>query len=180
MSRWGWGLALVLWLAGCATPVEVDYDTGRDFSQLRRYAWLEPTADEQRRDPVLYNSLTEKRIHQAVDRLLSSRGFQRSDRSAADFLVTYHLKVEQRIESDRVGVGVGYGWPHWGMMGTTGTDIYQYDEETVTVDVLDARSRELLWRGSLSEAVERQLSPKEREGRILRQMHEILAGFPPR
>ena len=170
----------VLLLAGCATPIEVDYDTQRDFTRLHTYAWLNPPAELRRQDPVLYNSLTENRIRNAGDRILTARGLRRADPAAADCLVTYHLNVEQRIESDHFGYGFGYGWDHYGMMAGTGNDIRQYEEETLMVDLLDAHSRELLWRGAITEPRDRYLSPKEREARILRQMHEILAKYPPK
>lgn len=176
----GLSLCLSLLLAACAVPVEVDYDTGRDFSRLKNYAWLPMTAEQQRQDPVIYNTLTDKRMRQSVDRLLAAKGFRRVEFASADFLVTYHLKVEQKLESEPFSYGVGYGWGHSGMVMGGGRDIYQYEEERVLVDMLDPRSRELLWRGGVSEETDRYASPREREGRILRQMHEVLASFPPR
>lgn len=172
-------LVLLLWLQGCAVPVEVDYDTHRDFSQLKDYAWLPFSVEQQRQDPVLYNTLTDKRMRQSIDRVLAAKGFRCVNVSEADFLLTYHLKVEQKLESDRFGYGFGYGWDRYGVMAGTGRDIYQYEEERVLVDVLDARSRELLWRGGVSEELDRYASPREREGRVLRQVHEILTQFPP-
>ncbi len=99
-------LVLLLWLQGCAVPVEVDYDTYRDFSQLKNYAWLPFSVEQQRQDPVLYNTLTDKRMRQSIDRVLATKGFRRVNASDADFLLTYHLKVEQKLESDRFGYGL--------------------------------------------------------------------------
>jgi (2Fe-2S) ferredoxin len=170
----------LIMLAGCATPVDIDYDTARDFSRLHGYAWVQPPARQREQDPVLYNTLTDRRVHESVDRLLAARGYRRVDPASADFLVTYHLNTGKRLESDRFGYGYGYGWSNSGVMVGSGRDVYEVEEETLTVDMLDGRTRELIWRGALTERLDRYLTPQERTGKTLRQIREILMTYPPR
>ena len=173
------GMALLLLLSACETPVEVDYDTGRDFSRLRGYAWS-VEGQPAKQDPVLYNALTDKRVRQSADRVLAARGFHRVDPANADFLVTYHLGVEKKLDTTNVGVGVGYGWSHSSVMMGDGLDIDQYEEESLLIDVLDSRTRELLWRGGIREPLDRYMTAQERTAHIHKQVVDILTKFPPR
>lgn len=172
-------VALLLLLNACETPIEVDYDTGHDFSHLRDYAWR---VDEQpaKQDPVLYNALTDKRVRQSADTVLAARGFQRVDPASADFLITYHLGIEKKLDTSRVGFGVGYGWSHSSAMMGDGLDIDQYEEESLLIDVLDGRTRELLWRGGIREPLDRYLTAQERTAHIHKWVVDILMKFPPR
>lgn len=171
-------VALVLLLTACATPIEVDYDTARDFSRLRGYAWG-AEAPSAKQDPVLYNALTDKRVRQSADNVLTARGFQRVDPASADFLVTYHLGIEKKLDTSRVGLGVGYGWSNSSVMMGDGLDIEQYEEESLLIDVLDARTRALIWRGGIREPLDRYLTAQERTAHIHKQVVDILMKFPP-
>ena len=62
------GLAALL-LAGCSTvSTTVDYDHNTDFGRYRTYSW---------RDGHPTNPIADRRIKDAVDRVLSSRGLTR-------------------------------------------------------------------------------------------------------
>ncbi len=67
----------VLALAGCATmQVRTDYDPDVSFTQLQTYTWVDQVTDASG-GPALNSPLLEKRIRQAVDRALTSRGYEK-------------------------------------------------------------------------------------------------------
>lgn len=181
------GLGIVaITLAACAgTRVATDHDPGADFARLQTFAWLEPERT-QVEDPVLDSGLLTRKVEHAVAQTLLDRGYARTDSAAdADFLVTYHTASRERLR-DRggfsLGVGIGRGWHH-GYRGSVffGDHHYfprieSYQEGTLIIDVLDARSRELIWRGWVRNTVDTRNYADEA---IAAAVQEILDRFPP-
>jgi hypothetical protein len=188
MSRntlWIVAALAALLFQGCTTgtQVRVDYDQKEDFQSLRSYAWAPMTAEE--RQEKSRNSLTHERIQSAIDAHLAARGFQKVGEDQADFLVTHTVALESRTQVQttqmsvgygrygaRGGVGVGYGMP---LESTT----YQYKVGTLIIDIIDARQKRLVWRGSGERTVSEDLSPEKRTEVINTTVNEVLSRFPP-
>ena len=176
---------IALLVQGCATGarVRVDYDLKEDFQRLRSYAWAPMTAEEQQEKSR--NSLTHERIQSAIDAHLAARGFRKVDEAQADFLVTHTVTVESRTQvyDSRMsvgygrygaggGVGIGYGFP-------VETTVYQYKVGTLVIDIIDARQKRLVWRGSGERTLDEVKTPEKRTEIINATVNEILGRFPP-
>jgi hypothetical protein len=99
-------------------------------------------------DPMLVNSVTNRALRSALSQGFEARGYVQND-SAPDFVVAYYAAASHTL--DVMAWDYGYPWrPHWWRGWDTHADrlMTEYVEGTVIVDVLDARSHELLWRGS--------------------------------
>jgi hypothetical protein len=123
--------------AGCG-PLNVHSytETGATLN-FRTYAWAVeesvPTGD-----PRLDNNrFFSERVRASVDRELAARGFEKTPVSP-DLLLHYHASLTQAIEiaspSDR--------FEHCQNCGTS-----VYDAGTLVIDLVDARSSRLVWRG---------------------------------
>jgi hypothetical protein len=170
---------LVLFGIGCTTiPVAVDFDTGTDFATFQTYAWLPNDAD-MRTNPRLHNDLLDARVRRSMDAALQSRGFRKVEEAEADFLVTYYLGVESRIDVRTVHSTFSYSRRGWG--GTMGTDtrVRQYDRGTMLIDVLHPGERRLVWRGSASSRVTQTNDLDRRQRQIDQAVESILKRFPP-
>lgn len=172
-------------LAACAgSRVATDYDPNASFAPLETFAWLEPVRDEVE-DPLLDSPLLNRKVERAVADALLARGYSRVDAPAdADFLVTYHTASRERLR-DRggfsIGLGFGHGWHHGHSAMFLGPQHYfprieGYQEGTLMIDVLDARSRDLLWRGWIRNTVDPSNYSDEAVDAAVR---EILDRFPP-
>jgi hypothetical protein len=62
---------------------------------------------------------------------------------------------------------------------TTISDVQPYHEGTLTIDIVDAASRQLIWQASAAADVEQSLGPEERDARINNVVRAMLAHFPP-
>jgi hypothetical protein len=180
------GVALsVLLVQACATGarVQVDYDSKQNFQTLHSYAWAQTTDDAQR--PKARDSLTEERVHSAVDAHLAARGYKKVDTAQADFLVTYAITVEQRtnVNQSQVGVGFGrYGGSSaigFGYSFPVGSTNEPYAVGSLIIDILDAKQKRLLWRGIGEQTLDAEQSPENRTTRINTTVNEILSSFPP-
>lgn len=170
-------------LLGCSTVrVSYDYDTSVDFSAMRTFAWQKDTqaktGDIRIDDPFL-----DQRIRTAVEQALQSNGYQKTDRSSADFLIGYQVGIQQKIKSDDFQTGIGYGVGRRGRYGTigirSGVQVQSYDEGMLIIDVLDPENNALLWRGKGTDTLSDHGGQEEKTKKINEAVEKILTQFPP-
>lgn len=163
---------------GCSSiRVVTDFDPDTEFSGFEEYAWLPDERPEG--DPRLHNDLVDAVVRRSVDRTLSERGFRKVPLASANFLVTYYLGLETRIDVQTVHSSFRYSRRGWS--GSVGTDtrVRQYERGTLLVDVLDPSSRRLVWRGSADSRVGSRTDPARRDQQIDDAVRRILDRFPP-
>jgi len=153
----------------CAVrSVHANLEPGVNLSAYRAYDWA-PVARRATGDPRLdNNTIVEQRIRQAVERELAPRGFERDASGAADLSVHYHVSVEERVDIANVEP----------LEPCESCRPFVYDAGTLVIDLVDARTGKLLWRGwsegNVSGIIENQRWMEERiddaVARILRQL----------
>ena len=142
-----------------ASPVhaqkpQIQWDKEYDFSKVKTFKWQPPSA------PSLEDSnpFMHKFIESSIETELQNVGFTKTD-GDPDVYVTYHGSVDTEVQlrSTSFGYGVGsYGMGGWGMSGYslgnqhTTTREVQTKKGTLVVDVVDAKEKQLVWRGTAS------------------------------
>ncbi len=171
-------LFFCLALAGCSSKPYTDYDTGYDFTGVQRYQ-LESGVDEQQ-------ALMDPRIASAINAELQTRGLVTAEnRANADVVVRYSLAAEEKPNSSRVSIGLGsgsYGGRGGASIGGSvsapiGQSMLLYN--VIRIDILDAGSEKLIWRGSDSFEVKGKADAEALSGATEAVVARILAGFPP-
>lgn len=177
-------------LAGCSTmEVNYDFDPKADFAGLKTYEWLKerqkPTGDPR----IDGNSILQNRIHEAVDTELAARGFRKVT-SDPDFLVAYHVSLDRRRSVQTLNSYYGYG-PGWGYgygsayrpgywSGSPETYVYEYEEGTLILDIVDPNNKELMWRGSAQDEVHFKSTPEKDQTQLSEAVQTMLENFPPK
>jgi hypothetical protein len=130
-------------LAGCATMnITSHLERGVDFARYRTYAWG-PTDARPTGDPRLdSNPFFKDRLEGAVERSLTAKRFEKSTSTTPDLLIHYHANITQRFEVNTVDRDRGYCSDD--CEPTAG----EYDEGTLVLDMVDARTNKVVWRGS--------------------------------
>ena len=165
-------------LGACSgMKITTDYnpETAPNFSAYQTYAWLPQPI---RRDARVYNAITEDQVRRAVDNSLSAGGYRKLTSGAPDFLVAWTAAIEGKVDVTMVNGYYGYGYRGWGAWSAEPM-VREYDEGTLILDVIDAESRELVWRGVAQAKVSQNSSPDQRGRRINEAVGKILANFPP-
>lgn len=140
--------AAVVLVVGCSsTTVSTDFDRQADFSQYRTFAWYEHGDDGRPREQP--NQIVDGRIRRAIAQSLIDRGLTQAAPGSADLLVTYYVGLDRELRMYSTGYGYGY-WYGWGGYRT---DVYEYVEGTLVVDLIDAAKDQLVWRGTLTKAL---------------------------
>jgi hypothetical protein len=167
---------LVASAVGCSSPqVGYDYDRRANFTQYHTYAWV-ADVQETTGDRRLDNSLVDARIRSAIDSTLGKKGYRPARGGSADFFVAYHAGVKDMMKGASTQNYIG---DRAQGTFTTISDIQPYHEGTLTIDVMDASSRQLIWQASAKADVDESLGPKQRDARVESIVGAMLSHFPP-
>jgi hypothetical protein len=119
-------------VAASAQTVTSTYDREYGLSKLGTYRFV--AEEREKSDPLASNTLTERKIKDALDEELQDSGRHAPPEGAdPDFLVAFHAKAEEKL--DERGAGPGYV------------------KGTLIVDFYDAKTKRLVWRGIATGAV---------------------------
>ena len=115
--------------------VSVNYNHSQSFSQYHTYAWGSNNANQ------IQNSILAQVAQQDIDTAMVGKGFQKVQESQKpDLVLTANGGMRQQTSYSAWGMrGIGGG------MG--GITPQQNVEATMIVDMFDARSQSLVWRG---------------------------------
>jgi hypothetical protein len=175
-------LVTLLLLQACVTPPNVrsEYDHGADFSRYKTFNFVSPLTT----DKLGYSSLLTQQLKSAVSMQLENRGYQLDP--SPDLLVNFSGRLQEKtsIESSPTPYNGGYygyragaygAWPGYAM----GSDVYtvNYTEGTLNVDLIDARTMQMVWEGiTVGEVKQKHL--KDREATINKAVDNIFAKYP--
>jgi hypothetical protein len=180
MSRKRARALLTLLLVGAAVTawakVITDHDPDVDFSAYSTYAWMprEHSADTELPDHLRI------RLQRVSEEVLGSKGFEPAPAPPqTDLLLTYYLGLdsELRIETVAYGAASPWGYGYWGGSSYGYTQVRQYTEGTLVLDIVDARTHQLVWTGRLEKTIQSANPPGDR---IERAVKKLLKDFPPK
>jgi hypothetical protein len=153
---------------GCSSiSVNYDYDHSADFSGYESFAWV-PQPEVKQRNPLVYN-----RVVKAASEHLIEKGMV-EDRENPDFLIAMHAGTQDRIDV----TDWGYRYHGWGMVSRD-VSVHQYQEGTLVLDVIDAETRDLVWRGSATKTIDSNATAEKREENLRTAIGKLLNDFPP-
>jgi hypothetical protein len=163
-----------------------DYRRGVNFGAIRTFAFkatpaMEPTLEK----TTNYDSpLVRERTEDAIAAQLQARGMRRDDQHPDVYVVTHRT---YKVEYTYYNTGWG-GWDGWGPYGWAGyynwgpwynsTYVYPELRGTLTVDLQDAKSGALLWRGIETKHVHESSKPSKRDKRVNDEVEDVFKHFP--
>ena len=162
------GVALLGTIA-VAQSVSYDYDRAVNFSKFRTYAWVGGT--------VLHDELNHARVVRAIDTQLESKGLFKVDgEREADVLVAYHANFDENLQI--TGFAGGFGPPRFGNVSGTATT-QKVVSGTLIVDLMDARTQKVVWRGLAARDLDPSAKPEKRDKNINKAAEKIFKHYPP-
>jgi Domain of unknown function (DUF4136) len=169
-------MVAALSLAGSAVyaqDVKVDFDKGADFSKYKTVAVKIGTAWN--------NPISEKRVLTEIEQTLAEKGWKPADASTADTVAVLHGATEKQrtLNTFYSGGYGGYGWRGgWGGgMGTATTTESEYLVGTLVVDIFDAKTKQLLFRGTAQDEISDK--PEKNIKKIAKASDKLFKDFPP-
>jgi hypothetical protein len=153
-----------------------DYDTAADFTALKTFDWMPATGN------AAGDELLIKKIRSTVDVQLQAKG-RTIATGNPDFLIGMALSGKT-VSGGSTGVGMSIGIPV-GRRGTVSvgggkSKSREKTEGTLVMDFVDAKTKTLLWRATVTEAVDPSATPEEKQKKIDEVIAAMLAHFPPK
>ncbi len=169
-------LFLMGFVVSCSTiyGVQYDYDKQADFESLKTYDWM--TVPEK----ANINSLNVERVKKAVNAELQAKGLMMTSNNP-DFLIAEHLGKKDKVQVTNWGYDYNRFDRYWGEYpGPVGVSIQEYEEGSLILDFVDAKSKKMIWRG-IAKAVVNNVDTLEKKEKLINEaVHEILKNFPPK
>src|SRR5712692_3879501 len=137
------GIILLAATASFAQQVKTDYDRSTDFSQYKTYSWEKV----QTQDPLWID-----RIKEAVNAALAAKGWTQTPSGGNVAVVAIEMTRNQQT-LDTFYNGFGGGWRWGGGFGNATTTVENYKVGTLVVDLFDANTKKVIWRGSSSDTL---------------------------
>ena len=162
-------LALLLAKASFAQQVKTDYDRAANFSQYKTYSWEKV----QTPDPLWVD-----RIKAAVDTTLAAKGWTQVGSGGDISIIAMEMNQDhQTLNTFYDDFGGGWRWRGFGGFGESTTTSDTYRVGTLVVDLFDAKTKNLVWRGVSSGTLSNK-SDKNIEN-LKRGVQKMFQHFPP-
>ncbi|QHJ07865.1 DUF4136 domain-containing protein [Hymenobacter busanensis] len=187
-----WAFCLAVLLGSCSPAVNVEQRSGVDFSQYRTFAIAETEVKTQGTTrPVLTSSITDATIAQAIESEMAKRGITRTE-GQPDFFVSTHLYVEdaERVVANPTGPSqlvtypylvryrgalIPVNYSYWYTPAYSGSHTETYQEGTMVLDIIDAKTNNLVWRGTIIDPLN---DPSRLGKQFAEAARDILDKFP--
>jgi len=167
-------------LAACETvTVTTDYDHSAPFGKYKTYA-LAPAKHGQALSPA-----SEAALRDALRTELAARGITEATSGKPDLAIVRHVFLSDKISVQQYtdwGYGHAGAWPYgygsygmWAGAPRTYTDVSNYTEGTLILDVVDTRTKKLVFRGIGTAVVG---GPESNAGKIQDAVKKMVAALP--
>jgi len=169
---------LLVAVSGCSSlTVNYDYDQDANWAKYRTYGWMETSQrDSDQNSPLANTGLLQQRLQNSINLVMADRRITASD--DPDLLVIYHLGSQDKIQV--TDWGYRYSDYYWGYGGRQ-IDVYQFTEGSLVIDLVDAETQNLVWRGTGTKVIDQtQKSPEEMQDRANKIINKIMESFPPK
>jgi hypothetical protein len=174
------GVTLLGLLPALATAQSVTYDyrQNQDFSRLKTYTFKDVSKSN--------NPFVDERITAAIAAQLAARGLTRDDTDPDVYVSvrqTFDTQPKYTIYGSPWGYGYGWGYPgfygyDWNPWYTT-VEVKEIVVGTLTVDLKDVATDQLVWRGISVKRVHSMSKPSKVEKRINRRVSKMFEKYPP-
>jgi hypothetical protein len=147
-----------------AQNVNTDADPSAPFSTYMTYAWTPGSPS-----PV---SLMEQRIHAAVERQMSAKGFKLATDQTPDVYIATHVLTQEQPQV------IANGFGPWAFGGGFGSfDVRTFVQGTLIVDMYDAKTRKMVWRGVATDTASDKAS--KNTAKIDKALEKMFKHYPP-
>jgi uncharacterized protein DUF4136 len=164
-----------------AQEVTYDFNRSRNFAHVNSFVIKSEIGSD--------NPLVDQRIVASIASTLSARGLRQVE-SDPDVIVVPKMTVEMRKEVTAYNSGYwpgygwgswygGWGWGGWGGWGATTFESRDRQYNTLVIDMVDAKTGDLLWRGSGVKRIHAHWKPHEIDKKVQKTVAKILSNYPP-
>lgn len=176
-----------LLLGACSNfTVDSDYTPETDFDSFTSYRWYSASLRDPKSLDFLGGDIFDKRVRENIDAQLQAKGYILQQEGDVDFKVNYDVLTEDRqdVRTYNTYGGVAPGWGYhgaygYGGMGSTSTQVVNYKQGQLIIDIIVPENELLVWRGTAEGRIPKNETPEQREKGTREIIAQILSNFPP-
>jgi hypothetical protein len=173
---------LIAGLTGCTTPPKImsEFDPAADFTAAKTFSIRPMPKTIENVDPGMLLRVGPAAMEAARNSLVGKGYTEVSDPATADIVVVIHGKVVPKTDITDWGFtpyyGAGYGWAGGYAYGGSNVTVDQYNEGTLSVEVYDAKTRNMIWVGWVTARAT--TKTEEQAANVGAGVTNILANYP--
>ncbi len=154
-----------------AQDVKTDFDKAFDFSTVKTYSIKIGT--------TWGNDLSQRRVLTEFDEAIAAKGWKKAPEAQANIQVVLHGATQTKHSASTFYSGMGgYGYRYGGMgMGSAQTVVSEYVVGTLVVDMFDATSKNLVFRGIAEDELSDK--PEKNAKKLEKASEKMFKNFPP-
>jgi hypothetical protein len=162
---------LMLPAMAVAQDVKTDFDKAFDFSTVKTYSIKIGT--------TWGNDLSQRRVLTEFDEAIAAKGWKKAPEAQANIQVVLHGATQTKHSASTFYSGMGgYGYRYGGMgMGSAQTVVSEYVVGTLVVDMFDATSKNLVFRGIAEDELSDK--PEKNAKKLEKASEKMFKNFPP-
>ena len=155
-----------------SAQTSIDFDGSTDFSRYKTYSWGQNTSSG--------NPVADQHIVEWIEAQLAAAGWTKVGRDEGEVVVAEHatVKNDTTVDTFYTGWGTGWGWAGAGPTSGSGITVTQaLRSGTLVVDLFDASTKKLIWRGTAEGALS--TKPEENFPKVEKIIGRLFKKFPP-
>jgi len=164
------GISLFSGAAALHAQVRTDYDHSANFSTYKTYSWLKVQTGD---------SLWNDRLQQDVEAQLAAKGWTKVESGGDAMISAFRSTQDQKtLQTFYDGFGGGWRWRGFGGDGLSTTTTEVTKVGNVVVDIFDAKTQKLLWRGKDSDDLSSNADKNVQK--LQKDINNMFKHFPPK
>jgi hypothetical protein len=149
----------------------VSFDKKADFFKYKTYKWV-PIPNAQAVD-----ELTAEQLTGTLEVELAKKGLTKTQSEKADLYIGYQIAGGNGKKA-HIGLAYGSGVAGSNASGAATTTTVHSGE--LVLDMYDSSSKQLVWRGVVSNPVDREAKPDKRQKHMDQTVQKLLKDYPPK
>ncbi len=180
-------LLMILGATACSSlAVRSEQDKNFDFSTLEHFSWsgVASAIDPQAKGA---SATADDEIRRVITENFEKRGYQYVRPEEADFLVSYQVVIEKRMDERVMNTGPGTGaWGSGNIDEATYnkkanmTYIMEYTEGSLIIEARAAGSNGLIWQGVAESELDEDRAAEKKKAMMESAVARIIKRFPAR
>lgn len=163
-------------LLSCASgpTIRVDADPSVNVRSYKTFNFLEPTST----DTGQYTTLISTRLKRSTRAQLEKYGYKYLKEGEPELVVNFYFKITNKTIYHTSGSGY-YSYRYGTHMSHPYyVNSYDYREGTLAIDLVDAKKKQLVWRGIAEGEVDEDLAKKDPNRALDQLVTKIFSNFP--
>jgi hypothetical protein len=149
-----------------------DFDRSANFSTYKTYKWVAIANGDH------LDELTASQLTGTLQVELQKRGLTKTKEDNPDLFIGYQItNVEQKPSASEV-IGGSYG-STGGASASAGVAMNTVHTGLLTLLMYDGAKKQLVWRGTISNAIDIEGKPDKKQDHLSRGIEKLLRNYPP-